>query len=148
MIRRKRKINKLRGTRTVGGGNTKNRRGKGNRMGRGSVKSRGGGTRNFMHIRKYEPERLHQPGFNSLRKRLKAITLTTIESLAKGAKELDVTKYGYQKVIATGNLSKPIIIKALKFSEKAIQKIEAAGGKAQPIFEDEQTPQMSPSGNQ
>jgi len=37
------------------------------------------------------------------------------------------------KVLGTGKLSKPLVIKAHKFSKQAIEKINAAGGKAEEI---------------
>jgi len=37
------------------------------------------------------------------------------------------------KILGTGKLSKPLVIKAHKFSKQAIEKINAAGGKAEEI---------------
>lgn len=42
---------------------------------------------------------------------------------------LDVTKYGYFKVLGTGTLpAQPIVVKAKFFSKRAEEKIKAVGG--------------------
>ena len=46
---------------------------------------------------------------------------------------LDVTQLGYNKVLGKGSLSTAITIKAPKFSQSAISKIEDAGGIAEII---------------
>ncbi|HIQ39290.1 MAG TPA: 50S ribosomal protein L15, partial [Methanothermococcus okinawensis] len=43
---------------------------------------------------------------------------------------VDVTELNYEKVLGRGKISCPMIIKAIEFSEKAKEKIEAAGGEA------------------
>jgi large subunit ribosomal protein L15 len=43
---------------------------------------------------------------------------------------LDVSSLGVKKVLGSGKISKPIIVKASLFSAKAIEKIEEAGGQA------------------
>lgn len=127
MRRRKRKIRKLRGRRTVGRGRSKRGRGKGSRMGRGSVKSKGGGKRNFMYIVKYEPERLHVRGFSALKKKDRGINLRDIGRLSPEP-EIDLQEYGYSKVLGSGELERPIKIKARKASKKAIEKVKKIGG--------------------
>ncbi len=127
MVRHKKKITKLRGTRTVGGGNKKSRRGKGSRMGRGSIKK--GGQRNKQHILKYEPERLHKKGFKSLKPKLKTINLNEIEKIAE-KEEVNLIKKGYEKVLGRGDITQPLKITAKKFTKKAVEKIKKAGGEA------------------
>lgn len=129
--RHRRKILRLRGTRTNGRGNAKRGRGKGSRKGRGSVKSYGGGYRNFMFIAKYEPWRLNKKGFYSHRKKERGINLKEVEKLCeKNKNDIDVTKYGYDKVLGSGDLKRAIEVKAHSFSKKAKERIEKAGGKA------------------
>jgi ribosomal protein L15 len=41
---------------------------------------------------------------------------------------LDLEKHGYQKLLANGKITKPIIIKVASHSTNAAKKIEAAGG--------------------
>ncbi|MBO7211270.1 MAG: uL15 family ribosomal protein, partial [Methanobrevibacter sp.] len=43
---------------------------------------------------------------------------------------IDVTELGYNKVLATGSLDIPLVVKSPAFSEAAIEKIEEAGGEA------------------
>ena len=58
-------------------------------------------------------------------------TEITPELLAKEGKVKQV-KAGY-KILGEGNLEKKLTVKANKFSKAAIEKIEAAGGKAEVI---------------
>ncbi len=132
MLRHKKKANKMKGTRNHGRGAAKHGRGGGSKKGRGSVK-RG---RNRLYIMKYEPERMpyHKSniGFVSeMQKRTKYKTIN-IGDLSKlsNDKEIDVTKYGYTKVLGGGKLEKPLIVKAPLFSGSAKEKIQKAGGKA------------------
>ncbi len=130
MKRRKRKIHKKgRGTRTVFRGNTKKGRGRGSRMGNPSVKSKGGGgERNIQHVYKKQRHRLlERKGFTSIKKKPRAINL---KDLDYSQKEIDVTKMGYEKVLGAGEVLAPVTIIAKFFTQKAIEKIEKAGGKA------------------
>jgi len=49
--------------------------------------------------------------------------------------EVDLLKLGYNKVLGEGNISRPVVIKALSFTKKAIQKITQAGGQAVKVAE-------------
>jgi ribosomal protein L18E len=124
MKRHKKKIGKLRGKRTHGGGFSKRRRGKGSRMTHHRT-----WTTNIAHVRKYEPWRFTQKGFVPLEKKLTGINIGDVEKLSK-ENEIDVTKFGYGKVLGGGKISKPLKIKALKFSEKALKKLKEIGGEA------------------
>jgi len=129
VLRHKRKITKKRGMRTPGTGNTKNKRGKGSRMGNPHKKSKGGGSRNFLHLVKYMPEKLHKRGFKRPnRKKYKAINLSELEKM--GETEIKLLALGYHKVLGKGKITKPLKIKALMFSKTAKDKIEKAGGQA------------------
>lgn len=46
-----------------------------------------------------------------------------------GLKEINLEDYDFQKVLSGGRLTKPLTVKAAKFSEKAKQIIEECGGK-------------------
>jgi len=127
---KKKRTSKYRGTRTCGGGNTKNRRGRGSRMGRPNIKSKGGGQRNKLHVIKYMPEKLKKKGFTSIHKKGKSINLSRLTKLSKET-EINVTKFGYLKVLGGGELDKSIKkIVANQFSKKALEKIEKSGAKA------------------
>ncbi len=130
VVRRRKKIRKKRGSRTCGWG--KNHRGAGSRGGRGKA-----GMLKHMKswMLKYEPDHFGKKGFKvppAAKKELKAINLRDVDNLAKklNKKEIDLSEFGYDKVLSKGELSQPLIIKAKKFSKKAKEKIEKAGGKA------------------
>jgi membrane-bound lytic murein transglycosylase C len=95
-MRHKPKISKLRGKRSHARGKAKRGRGRGSRMGRASVKR---SQRNIQHIRKYEPERLHQKGFRSIKKKLKSYKVKgqsvyyVTFKLAKNSQNIRAKKY-------------------------------------------------------
>ncbi|MDI9623917.1 MAG: uL15 family ribosomal protein [Methanothermobacter sp.] len=145
MIRKRKKITKMRGSRTVGGGSSKKRRGAGHRGGRGQA---GGHKHHWTWIVKYDPEHFGKRGFKRPRKLVKdpkTINLGEIqEKLPKFIKEgiakkeknitiLDVTNIGYEKVLGQGKITEPLHIKAHEFSAKAEEKIKEAGGKVEKI---------------
>jgi LSU ribosomal protein L15P len=79
MIRKRKKITKMRGSRTVGGGSSKKRRGAGHRGGRGQA---GGHKHHWTWIVKYDPEHFGKRGFKRPKKLIKdqkAINLGEIQ---------------------------------------------------------------------
>jgi len=130
---KRKKVIKQRGSKTHGYGSKKKHRGAGSRGGRGMA---GVIKHKKFWVMKNKPGHIGKRGFKTLQQRkvaaprAMAINLRDIEKLAKDKKELDLSKIGYDKVLSTGNLSKPLTIKAYAFSEAAKQKIEKAGGKA------------------
>ncbi|BAW30976.1 MAG TPA: uL15m family ribosomal protein [Methanothermobacter sp.] len=145
MIRKRKKINKMRGSRTVGGGSSKKRRGAGHRGGRGQA---GGHKHHWTWIVKHDPEHFGKRGFKRPRelvKDLKTINLGEIqEKLPKFIKEgiaqkeknitiLDLTRTDYDKVLGQGKITEPLHIKAHEFSAQAKEKIKEAGGKTETI---------------
>lgn len=122
---------KMRGRKTCGWGAKKKRRGGGSRGGKGFA-----GMFDQKRVWRivHAPERIGKYGFKSLKQRnisptLRAINLRDIAKLTDQA-EIELAKFGYDKVLSAGNISKPVTIKAKAFSEAAVKKIEAAGGKA------------------
>jgi len=145
MIRKRKKITKMRGSRTVGGGSSKKRRGAGHRGGRGQA---GGHKHHWTWIVKYDPEHFGKRGFKRPKKLIKdqkAINLGEIqeklpklieEGIAKKEKNitiLDLTSIGCEKVLSQGKVTEPLHIKAREFSAKAEEKIKEAGGKTETI---------------
>ncbi len=128
MVRRfTRKIRKYRGTRTVGAGSSKHRRGRGSRRTDSGTFGRG-----FTYFIKYEPERYEHGGFTRPNATaVRGINVDDVQRIAEnaGAKEIDVSQYGYQKVLGQGKITAALTIKAESFSKKAEEKIVAAGGK-------------------
>lgn len=145
MIRKTKKIRKLRGSRSVGGGCTKKRRGAGHRGGRGNA-GLNKHHKTWMVIN--DPKHFGKYGFTRPTKTIqqfKPINLSDIDNNIEkyladeiavkedGQIVLDVTELGYNKVLAKGSLSNAMLIKSPKFSQSAIAKIEEAGGIAEII---------------
>ncbi len=127
------KMRKMRGTKTHGYGFKKKHRGKGSKGGKGRAGRFG---QNFLYYLKTEG-RPGRKGFKSLYRRSievrqPAINLRDIQLLAarNNMKEIDLEHYGYRKVLASGSISQPLVIKAKQFTKNAEEKILKAGGKA------------------
>ena len=83
--------------------------------------------------------RVPKRGFTSLNKKVyNLINLRDLETFAAGT-VVDLEQYGKSglvvgikdgvKILANGELTKPLTVHAHKFSKSAVEKIEAAGGK-------------------
>ena len=142
MIRQKRKINKMRGSRSNGGGCTKKRRGAGNKGGKGKA---GSDKQHWTWTVIHDPDHYGKHGFKRPQKMIKKVNAVNVSYLeehidsllseGKATKEgesivIDVTDLGYDKVLAKGAITKAFIIKAPKFSASAIEQIEEFGGEA------------------
>jgi len=130
MARLKKRSRKFFGTRNHGKGNAKNRRGKGGKGGWGRA---GMHKHRFTYITAYEPDFFGVHGFAPVRSvKLKTVALYHIEQLAAlGKLEKKDGKQYFEfegKVLGTGNISKPVSVKAISFSESAVEKIKKAGG--------------------
>jgi large subunit ribosomal protein L15 len=143
------KVSRMRGRKTHGWGCKKKHRGAGSRGGRGLSGSKN--QRKFWII-KNKPGHFGKYGFKSLKTRKlkpseRAINLRDIARLAEG-KEVDLKQLGYDRVLGTGSLDKPLTIKAGSFTKKAAEKIEKAGGKAVSYGEEkrEKVPEVRDSG--
>ena len=132
----------MRGSRTIGGGSSKKRRGAGHRGGRGMA---GGHKHMWSWMVKYDPDHYGKSGFKRPQKTVYKFNPINLEFLDEKLEELvsdgiaekkegkiivDVSKLGYNKVLGKGRITKPAIIKSPKFSQSAIEKIEEAGGEA------------------
>ena len=129
-MKKRKKIVKLRGSKTHGYGSKKKHRGAGSRGGRGRAGA-------FKH-KKVLMRKLglieNEKGFVSLKEKgikpkTQVINLKELVEIANDKKEIDITEFGLEKVLGTGKIEKPITIKAKAFSAKAKEKIEKAGGK-------------------
>ena len=129
--KRKKRV-KMRGSKTHGMGAKSIKNGSGNR---GGVGRSGLFKHKKSWVFKYEPNRIGgKKGFSSKKKRgiighVKAINLRDIAKLAQ-KNEINLKDFGYDKVLASGELTQPLTITAKFFSEGATEKIEGAGGKA------------------
>ena len=129
VVRREKKNRKQRGSKSHGWGSKKKHRGGGSQGGKGQS----GMMKHKKSWRiKYDPEHFGKVGFNiPYSRKIKAISLKEIDIFAKrhNKREINVSELGYDKVLGSGRLTQPLIIKASMFVEKAKQKIEKAGGK-------------------
>ncbi len=121
---------KYAGNRTFGGGNKKNRRGKGSRGGRGRA---GFHKHKWLRTAKYELHDLYMKhkGFHSRRRTMQTVTLEQLNKLIEksGSKELDFN-FPNTKVIGSLQLKAKANVTAAAFSKGAKEAITSAGGKA------------------
>jgi len=99
---------------------------------------------------KHDPDYFGRRGFTShrsLKQKTNTINIGKLSELTEkldrekqlekreGKAFLDLDKLGYQKLLATGTINKPVIVKVESYSETAAKKIEEAGGQ---ILKEEQ----------
>ena len=142
MIRRKRKINKMRGSRSIGGGCSKKRRGAGHKGGKGNA---GAGKHHWTWTVKFDPDHFGKHGFKRPQKAINKVNPVNLSYLSEkmdqfldeglATKEgdsivIDVTELGYNKVLGGGKLFTSWTVKSPMFSNSAEDKIQEAGGEA------------------
>jgi len=142
MIRRKRKINKMRGSRSIGGGCSKKRRGAGHKGGKGNA---GLSKHHWTWTVKFDPNHFGKHGFKRPQKSINKINPVNLSYLNAKIDQLldeglatkegdsiviDVTELGYNKVLGGGRLFQSLTIKSPMFSASAEDKIQEAGGEA------------------
>jgi large subunit ribosomal protein L15 len=140
VVRKRKKVRKLRGSKTHGYGSKKKHRGKGSKGGKGMA---GLKKHKKSWMLKYEPDHFGKVGFKQSmawilkkkREREKVITLRELDILAEklNTTEINLEELGYRKVISSGTISKPLVIRVEKITEKAKEKIEAIGGKVETL---------------
>lgn len=122
------------GNRTFGGGNTKNRRGKGNKGGKGHA---GYHKHKWLHTIKFEGTKSKKIGFRNPTS--KVIIVTSLKELnneiakgkwAKDASGVFQINLGHSKVLGNGSIDFKANVSAGAFSKNAKEKIEKAGGSA------------------
>ena len=128
VVRKRRRVNKLRGRRTHGAGDTKNRRGAGSRGGRGRAGS---------HKHKFSK---YWMTFGIKRKlkakrKLIAVNVQEIYKFLDDKDVLDGKVKGIGKILGKGELKKKITVRNVKVTEQAAEKIIAAGGKIEGMEE-------------
>ncbi len=130
-----RKIRKKRGSRTCGYG----RVGQHRKSGSKSYRRAGRHKHLWTYVVKYEPEHFGKKGFTSprsLRKTVKAINVgKLIENIEKfqpkeeeGKIFVDLEKFGITKLLGSGRVTKPLVVKVASCSRTAAEKIREAGG--------------------
>jgi large subunit ribosomal protein L15 len=136
------KTRKRRGSRTMGWGQIGQHRKHGEKGGR----KVGRHKHLWSYVLRYEPDYFGKTGFKTPQgitgeSHPTTINITQIDQIIdkqtrqkqitkkQGKPYLDLTTLGYQKLLATGKLTKPAIIKINTWSEAAAKKIKEAGGK-------------------
>ncbi|MBI5159452.1 uL15 family ribosomal protein [Candidatus Micrarchaeota archaeon] len=131
MVRRHRKRSrKYLGSRSHGGGNAKNRRGKGSKGGKGFG---GGHKHKWSRMVKLDHFGVH--GFAPINKEhVEVLNLGDItRKIENGKIKEKEGKYFFDfegKILGSGKISEPVVVKAKAFSKNAVEKIKQAGGEA------------------
>lgn len=139
VVRHRKKKNKMRGNRTHGGGNTKNRRGSGIQGGHGRA---GSHKHKFSKYWQDFGVKIRLKPKKALGKALNLEELQKmIPAMIEGKRALkeaegiliDGRKAGIAKVLGKGNIKEKIILSNVKATAKAIEKILQAGGSVKGI---------------
>jgi len=129
-VRERKKKNKVRGQRTHGKGDTKNRRGAGSRGGRGRAGS---------HKHKFVKYHAEFGKDRKVREKstVVALNLDEVEQLLpkwiaegkveKGKMALDGKKLGFSKLLGRGSLKTKVVFENVSASKKAAEKIKKSG---------------------
>jgi len=136
-----RKVRKYRGSRTHGYGQIGQHRCRGGRGGTGKA---GLDKHKWTYVLTHDPNYWRKTGFVSgriLGKKVRVINvgklndltdrLESEKKLEKKDKKifLDLESLGYDKLLGTGEVNKPILVKIVSYSEAASRKLEEAGGR-------------------
>ena len=139
MPRKLRKSRKLRGSRTVGWG----RQGQHRKSSQKGEKKAGRHKGGWTYVLRYEPDYWGKKGFRSIQSLQRKINVINVGSLGMLAEKLearnqlerkdgkillDLTKLGYTKLLGTGNVTEPMLVKVSAHSASAAKKIEEADG--------------------
>ncbi|MEM1569201.1 MAG: uL15 family ribosomal protein [Candidatus Bathyarchaeia archaeon] len=138
MPTRLRKIRKLRGSRTCSWGRVGQHRKSGMRGGFGRA---GLHKHKWTWTVKYAPDYFGKRGFKSpiqkIKSKFKEVNvgelsqiLSKMENveLQNGKPVIDLPQLGYGKLLGRGELNIPVVVKAIGFTENAIEKVKKAGG--------------------
>ena len=135
-----RKVRRLRGSRTHGWGQVGQHRARGGRGGTGKA---GLDKHKWSYVIKHDPTYWEKKGFVStkaLGKKVSIINVGKLDDLANKLESekklerkekkifLDLESLGYDKLLGTGEIAKPMLVKVASYSEAASRKLEEAGG--------------------
>ncbi len=132
-VRRRKKKNKVRGHRTHGQGDTKNRRGAGSRGGRGRAGShKHKYTKYFGQFGKNKKKVIGKPLGPSMNldqiEQMLPKWVAGEKALKEGNKVVvDGKRLGFAKVLARGQLKSKVVFENLKASKRALEKIRERG---------------------
>ena len=135
-----RKVRRQRGSRTHGWGQVGQHRARGGRGGTGKA---GLDKHKWTWVVKYDPTYWLKKGFVSARTLGKTVNIINVGKLDALADKLnsekklerkdkkiilDLESLGYDKLLGTGEIVKPMLVKVASYSESASRKLEEAGG--------------------
>jgi len=135
-----RKVRRQRGSRTHGWGQIGQHRAGGGRGGHGKA---GLDKHKWTYIIKHDPDYFKKKGFVSTRtlgRKVSVINVGKLDDLADKLESekklerkdkkifLDLESLGYDKLLGTGEIIKPMLVKVASYSEAASRKLEEAGG--------------------
>ena len=126
------KASRMHGSHTHGRGFKKKARGSGHRGGKGMAGTGKRADHKKTLITNMKEKYFGGPSLKSHNKKYKVINLSQVEEMAKGKPEISLKDY---KILARGNINKPLIIHAQSASKSAMDKVEKMGGKI--VVEDE-----------
>jgi large subunit ribosomal protein L15 len=135
MPHRLRKMRKNRGSRTQGWG----RVGQHRRTGSKGRRNAGRHKALWSYVIKYEPEYYSKVGFTSpksLRHEAKTINVGLLNGIGANLPAekqedktiVDLAALGYTKLLGTGKITRPLVIKVASCSKSAAEKVKNAGG--------------------
>ena len=135
MPQKLRKIRKKRGSRTQGYGRVGQHRCKGSKGYRKAGRHKAG----WSYVLRYEPDYFGKKGFTSpksLKQKENIINVKELDEIAEQIstekKEdkivIDLESLGYTKLLGTGKVTKPLVVKIASCSKSATEKIKEAGG--------------------
>ena len=156
VVRQRRKKNKLRGKRSHGKGNTKNRRGAGCRGGRGRAGSKK--HKRFSYVGEFGSKvKLKTKLVQRRQKPLKTVNLDDLNLMLKklelenklekeaGFVLVDGEKLNLDKLLGRGTITFKIKVKHVGLTKKAIEKIEAAQGSVEMEVEEAPVEEAAPA---
>ena len=129
-----RKTRKMRGSRTHGYGRVGQHRDAGSK----GQRKVGRHKHLWSYVTAHEPNYFGKKGFTSpqsLKRNENTINIKQLNDLIaktlgkKGKTQINLTNLGYTKLLATGKITKPLVITVASCSKTAAEKIEKAGGK-------------------
>ncbi len=140
MPQKLRKSRKQRGSRYCGWGQVGQHRKSGMQGGKGKA---GGRKHYWIRTVKYDPYRFRRIGFkppSSLMPSPETVNVGELDGIAlhtlgiervRGGNDLslDLNAMGYTKLLGRGDVSLPLTIRVPEYTSRAMEKIEAAGGK-------------------
>ncbi|MBA7516798.1 hypothetical protein ES705_08846 [subsurface metagenome] len=138
----KKRVKRIRGTRTCGGGSAKKRRGKGSKGGSGNA---GAYEHHFVRSLKKGIRKGKNKSQLLLQNRSadKAVNVGELEEMLEELVEegkaeekadgiyLDAPRLGIQKILGKGKVTRKLTVRATKISKVAREKIERAGGEVE-----------------